>query len=311
MAIPSIQEHQESRTMNYNAKSGTTSRQYVMLDYTDTSDALAALVNYVPNDIYVHNYQCVLPEFDISPVFSDPDRTMYEATVTWKTVDIATGGSGDEDSDEPKEPTDDTSFTFSFSGVSEVIQQSVEQTSGEGSRGFDVKGNVQSVPTSWINQQNPSLPPEGVEVNRPVTTITAKTIVSGYTATNAWFGARMDQVWTTNDSTWRGLEKHCVMFTGMDGARRSDGNWLITYNFEYRPMNESQRFLYWKSKGESPNYLTVPRHSGWTHVDARYNEVQLTSADGYDETKRTLSNVQLHHVYGDSDFYQLGMIGKF
>ena len=307
-----IQENQESRTMTYTAESGSTTRKYHLFDYVDTSDALAALVNYVPNDIYVHNYQCVLPEFDINPVFSDPERTLYEASVTWKTADIAAGGGGgggDDSPDDPKEPEDDTSFSFSFSGVSEVTQQSIEQGNGEGSRGFDTKGNVQSVPTSWINQQNPSLPPEGVEVNRPVTTMTAKTVVSGYVASNDWFRERMNQVWTTNNSTWRGLEKHCVMFTGMDGVRRGDGHWNITYNFEYRPMNEQQKFLYWTSKATAPSYITIPRHSGWTHVDARYNEVQLTSEDGYDDTKRSLSNVQLHHVYGESDFNQLGMIG--
>ena len=308
-----IEEKQESRTMTYTAESGSTTREYHLFDYVDTSDALAALVDYVPNDIYVHNYLCILPEFEISPVFSDPERTLYEATATWKTADIASGGGGGDDSpDDPKEPEDPTSFSFAFSGLTEVIQQSVRQELGslsDGSVQFNTDGSSKSWSSAWLNKQHPDLPPEGVEVNRPITTISAKTVVSGYIATNDWFRNRMAQVWTTNDAVWRGLEKHCVMFTGMDGTKRGDGHWDITYNFEYRPMNPAQKFLYWKGKGLNPSYITIPRHSGWLYVDANYTQVADDSSDGYAKTVRSLDEVLLHHIYGESDFNNLGMVG--
>ena len=307
-----IEEKQESRTMTYNAESGSTTREYHLVDYVDTSDALAALVGYVPNDIYVHNYLCILPEFEINPIFSDPERTLYEATVTWKTADIASGGGGgggDESPDDPKEPEDNTSFSFSFSGLSEVIQQSIQQGTSPGSAQFNTNGSAKSWDSAWMNKQHPDLPPEGIEVNRPITSMTAKTVISGYVATQEWFRDRMAQVWTTNDTTWRGLEPHCVMFTGMDGVRRGDGHWDITYNFEYRPPNPEQKFLYWKGKGLNPSYITIPRHSGWVQVDANYTQVADDSSDGYAKTVRSLDEVLLHHVYHESDFNKLGMVG--
>ena len=89
-----IEEKQDSRVMSYNQKSGSTTRLYHMFDYVDSQAALHALLDYVPNDIAVGTYTTVMPEFEITPVFSDPGRTLYEGKVTWKTPDVSTGGGG-------------------------------------------------------------------------------------------------------------------------------------------------------------------------------------------------------------------------
>ena len=71
--MPYIEEKQDSRTMNWNSKSATTSRTYNMFDYPDTQDAILALGAYVPTDVPVATYLCVQPEYEVhlySPILT-------------------------------------------------------------------------------------------------------------------------------------------------------------------------------------------------------------------------------------------------
>jgi hypothetical protein len=310
-----IEEKQDSRVMNWNSESASTSRMYHLVDYPDTQDALEALSNYIPSDVVVGNYLCVLPEYSVSPVFSDPDRTLYEATVTWKTPDIASGGGGDSTATDPKEPEDLTSLSFNFSSISRVIQNSVPQTDSSGSlvavgsTQFFPAGGFDDVLSDTINQQHPELPPEGVEVNSPIITITAKTVVSRNVATTSWWDARFDQIWTTNASTWNGLSARCVMLTGIQANERGDGHWDVTHNFEYRPRNPASKFSYWKQGSSTPDTMDIPAHAGWVHVDVNYNQLVNTDQNGDTKTFRTVTGVTLHNVYPQSDFDLLGLNG--
>ncbi len=311
-----IEEKQDSRVMNYNAESASTSRTYHLVDYPDTQDALAALANSVPTDVVVGNYLCVLPEYAVTPIFSDPDRTLYEATVTWKTPDIASGGGGGAgEAKDPKEPEDPSNLTFSFSAISRVIQNSVPQyvngtLSQVGSTQFYPNGNPpQNVLVDTINQQHPEMPPEGIEVNSPIITITAKTIISSTVATQSWWSDRFSQVWTTNNDTWNGLAKRCVMLTGIQASERSDGHWDVTHNFEYRPTNPASKFMYWTAGASTPSELDIPSHAGWVHVDVNYNQLVNTDQNGDTKTFRTVTGVTLHNVYPQSDFNSLGLNG--
>jgi hypothetical protein len=304
-----IQEQQQSREIQLSTTSASTTRLYHLFDYTEVENALTALSNYVPTQVVVGNLICVLPEYSITPVFSDPNRTLYEATVTYKTPDQADGGTKDEgESQEPQQPEDNTSFTFSYSAMSDVIQNSVDIGNG-GTGRYLTDGTSSRITTSTINQQNPSLPPEGVEINTPIVTMVSKTIVPYYVATSQWFTDRFAQLWTTNDQNFQSFERNCLMFTGMDGSQNSDGNWSISMSFEYRPPTKGKKFSYWEKDASTPSTLTLGYHTGWAVFDAAYEQIQNISTDGYDSTVRSLSSLEVHHVYGESDFTQLDMVG--
>tara|TARA_R100001463_G_scaffold96145_8_gene150683 strand:+ start:932 stop:1804 length:873 start_codon:yes stop_codon:yes gene_type:complete len=286
-----------------------------MFDYADTQDAILALGKYVPTDIDVATYLCVQPEYEVTPIFSDPDKTLYEGKVTWKTPDIAAGGGGGGGSTntakDPQEPEDNTSLTVSFNTMSEVRQFSI----GARSRLKIEDGNGGYIwPTEFwgayaINQQSPMLPPEGIEYNVPIVSITAKTVVSYSVATPEWQRARFGQLWHTNDAEWNGLDRNTTMFTGMELSQRSDDNWDVTYNFEYRTPTKDNPvpFSYYDEGGLKS--VEITKANPWMVVDARYEEVKQTSSDGYDKTVRNLTEVICHNIYYQTDFNELGMVG--
>ncbi len=312
-----IEEKQDSRVMNWNSKSASTSRTYHLFDYADTQDAILALGAYVPTDVQVATYLCSQPEYEVTPIFSDPEKTLYEGKVTWKTPDISSGGSGgsggsSNTAKDPQEPEDNTSLTISFGTTSELIQYGLNGrryvTLGDG-------GWVEfiSQAAQGINRQNDLLPPEGVEVNIPTVIITAKSVISKAVATPEWQRARYSQLWTVNDAIWNGLEKNHVMFTGMEMSQRSDDNWDLTYTFEYKKPtgdeNGIEYFEYYTENGTEE--VPIVRSNPWMIIDARYDEVKQTIDDGsgYEKTVRNLSEVLTHNIYNGSDFSDLGMVG--
>lgn len=312
--------------MNWNSKSATTSRTYNMFDYPDTQDAILALGAYVPTDVPVATYLCVQPEYEVTPIFSDPDRTLYEGKVTWKTPDISAGGGGGGGSTntakDPQEPEDPTSLTVSFTTMTDVVQQSLTarrhyywDTDNWVDRG------LQPTP-AYINQQNDMLPPEGVEINKPIVLITAKTVIASTKCTPAWQEDKFNRLWTTNQYRWNGLRENHVMFTGLELSQRSDNNWDVTYSLEYRPPNDLKLasgvtlenhvlFSYYKEKEwevqEIPLYIDNP----WMVIDARFTQIKQTIDDGsgYEKTVRDVNQVIAHNVYGESDFSKLDMVG--
>ena len=287
-----ITEMQKSRKMSYSSESASTTRNYILVDFTDTIDALAALTSYVPPTVQVGQYICTQPEFDIDPDFSDPDRTMFTGTVKWKTADK--GGS---DAADPQEPEDDTSFSFSFSSIEDVKLYS----DAGASYTPDGVGPV----NKGINQQHADSMPEGMAVNKAIVTITAKTVISANVASNQWFKDRLDQVWTLNQSEWRSLPARSVAFTGLEGSLRSDGNWDITYSFEYRPDNEGQTFQTNDADG-TPKTITTPVTRGWDYVWASWDKYTVDD----NKTRRVINSVNVvEDVYPTSDFDALGMVG--
>ncbi len=302
-----ITEHQESRTLTFNAKSGSTTRKYRAFDYVDSQDALQAVVNYAPSTVVVGSYLCVLPEFTVTPVFSDPDSTYYNCDVTWNTADQAAGGGGDEgESTDPKEPEDNTSFSFQFTSLEDVKVATTDCTTYSSKKLGGQKGQ-----TNGINKLSPESEPQGVSYNRPIITISAKTVISGTKATNQWFKDRFAQVWTLNDSEWRSLPAKSVAFTGMSGSYRSDGNWDITYNFEHRPDTVGETFKF-HSKKYGDSTQTLPSIDGWDYLWAEHTTVTLENNvnDDLNTTVRNLNKVHVvHDLYKTSDFDDLDMVG--
>ncbi len=289
-----ITESQKSRKLNYSADSASTSRVYHLVDYTDSQAALSALTAYVPATITVGNYLCSTPTYEVMPVLDDPDRTIFKASVTWKTPESSGGG------DEPLEPTDDTSFTFSFSSIQDVKLYSDDQTT------YTTVGSSTTA-ENGINRQHSDAMPAGIEINKPIVTFDAKTVISGATATNAWFKDRLDQVWTLNNATFRSLPARSVAFVGLSGSRRTDGNWDITYSFEYRPDNAGQTFDT-ETNGTAAT-ITTPDSGGWDYVWAAWDKYSTgTGADA--KTKRVIRTVNIAaDIYPTSDFSNLGMVG--
>ena len=289
-----ITEDQKSRKMSIGKDSASTTRIYHMFDYVDTDAALNALSNYVPLQVQVGDRVCSIGTLSVDPSFSDPNKTLFKGTVSWETP--ATSGEG-----EPVEPEDNTSFSFSFSSIEDVKLYSGNQTS--------YTSSGQNNDEEGINRQYPDAMPEGMAINKPIVTFDAKTVIAGNVASNNWFKARLDQVWTLNQSTFRSLPPRSVAFTGLSGSIRSDGNWDITYSFEYRPNNSGQTF---KTETEgTPSTITTPDSGGWDYVWSAWDKLSVPAAGGAEKkTKRVIRSVSItKDVYPSSDFNQLGMVG--
>ena len=290
-----IQETQSSRKLSFESDKASTSREYLLVDYKDSQEALAALTSYVPPTVQVGNYLCILPKFTVSPMLDDPERTVFKGTVSWATPES--------EGEDPQEPEDDTNFSFSFASIEDVKLYSDQQTTYR--PGKPASNRVES----GINKQHVDAMPEGMSINKAIVTITAKTVIAGNVASNQWFKDRLDQVWTLNASTWRSLPARSVAFTGLQGDLRSDGNWNITYNFEYRPDNAGQTFET-ESDGK-PETITTPATRGWDYVWAAWDKFSVEDGDeGEKTTKRVIKSVNIvQDVYPTSDFGQLGMVG--
>ena len=301
-----VTEMQTSRVMTLSAKSASTTRNYHCFDYVDSSDALLAVVNYVPPTIVVGNFLTVLPEYTVTPVFSDPQKTYYSVDVTWNTADQAEGGSEDEEATDPKEPEDLTSFSFQFSAIEDVKVSTVDCTTYSSAKTGGQKGKM-----NGINKLSDESEPQGVSYNRPIITISAKTVIHKNTASNEWFKDRFAQVWTLNENVWRSLPAKSVAFTGLSGSHRTDGHWDITYSFEHRPDTAGETFKFF-SKKYGDSIQTIPSQDGWDYLWAQHSTIKIENDVDSDQdvTKRELNAVHVvHDLYKTSDFNNLGMVG--
>jgi hypothetical protein len=115
--------------------------------------------------------------------------------------------------------------SFSFSGASAHQTVCLSQTKyGTNSRDVGKALNV---------QYNGEV--DGLEVNSRTGQFTVSTVIEAATATNAWFKARFEQVWTLNNATFRSWGAGSVALIGIDGRQRADGNWEIDYSFQIQP----------------------------------------------------------------------------
>lgn len=76
---------------------------------------------------------------------------------------------------------------------------------------------------------------EGTDINQRTGSFSVDVLIDEATATNAWFKARLEQVWTFNNATFRSWPAGSVALTGMQSRQRSDGNWDISYSFQIFP----------------------------------------------------------------------------
>jgi hypothetical protein len=109
--------------------------------------------------------------------------------------------------------------------------------------------------------------PMGCEKNIAASTFTVTKVMAAATVTNAWLYARMSQVWTMNNATFRSLAARTTMLTGMQSSQRASGDWDITYNFEFRPYIQMQV--------ESPSLSTSNKDA--YQFDSSYDHLTLES----------------------------------
>jgi hypothetical protein len=115
--------------------------------------------------------------------------------------------------------------TCSFSGTTANVTTALNQNRyGTNARDVGLALNVQYDGTV-----------DGLEVNVPTGSFTVSTVISKDVVTNEWLKARFEQIWTTNNATFRSWPRGCVALAGMDTRQRADGNWEIDYSFQIQP----------------------------------------------------------------------------
>ena len=175
--------------------------------------------------------------------------------------------------------------TASFSGATVTSTVCLSQTKyGANSRDVGKAINV---------QYNGEV--EGHELYARTGSFTVSTVIDGATATNAWFKARFEQVWTLNNATFRSWPAGCVALTGMDSRQRADGNWEVDYTFQIQP----------------PETLTeiggVPLGGSVTKEGWQYAWVMFRPKDDTDKIVPEAIGAYIANVYPKSNFGSLGI----
>lgn len=294
-------EEPRSRSIKMGPTSGSRTDRYFGRGFTDSDEAYIELVLTAP--AFVVSGKRILggPEYSVEPVVNptDPNVSVYAGSVTYKTPDLQQPTQ----QQEPQVPGDPSRFTFDFSSIEDVRTEAIEQTTYFPD---DLGGTNRPNWTKAINQQHPELPPEGVQVNKPIANFTVNTVLHSSVADAAWWKEQMDQVWTLNEAEFRTLPPKCVALTGIGGELRSDGFFHVQYNFEYRPMQPAAVL-----EGTGNEFINIPELPGWTYLWAQYKTFEtVNDADPTKppETRRVLSKVHVADIYPTSDFNKLAVI---
>ncbi len=292
-----ITEDHASRSIQLDEDSASSEFAYTLTGYASEGDALGALIQNSPLYVVVNGGLVDQRSISLEPEFFDSNGgSVYRGTVSYTSREK-------ENPDDPEKPEDPTSFSFSFGSMQDVKTHSGDQDSYK--LGKPVANGIES----GINRKHKDLEPEGMSINKPIVTISAKTVVSQAMGTNLWFKERLDQVWTLNAYTWRSLPPRSVAFTGLDGSRRSDGHWDVTYNFEYRPDNPGRSFK--ASTDPNAGTINVPATGGWDYLWAAWDKFETAEEGSPDRSVNRVINA-IHvtkDVYPTSDFSLLGMVG--
>lgn len=293
-----IREQPTSGKIQFDDKSASADFSFYLTGYSSTWTALDALISYAPLVQVVRNKLLAYPQYDVQPVITvDATSSQYTGTVTYTTSDQT-------NNEEEPDTGDDASFSFGFSTLTDVKLTTTSQQTYHNNTGVPTQNKETA-----INRHHPELPPEGVEYLTPIATMTGKCVIPAAVATNLWFRYRLEQVYTLNNAIFRGLPINSVMFTGMTGSRRTDGNWDITYNFEFRPDKAGTTFGHVTSE----TGITIPSTGGWQLLWLEYADIKVTdipqTEDDEGKSYRQVSKVHVADIYGTSNFAALGMVG--
>ena len=131
--------------------------------------------------------------------------------------------SNEEQQDLPIEE-DDEKISFSFSGGPTFFSNALSQTKyGPDSR--DVGSAINVLTNGSVEGIELQIPDSGFTVD------TRKDIGSDAATINAWVKARIEQLWKTNDSTFRSLDAEDCLFTGFSGNQVAGGLFDLSFEF--------------------------------------------------------------------------------
>lgn len=253
MSNQPITEKHGSRATNIKQGTATQSRLYTLRGYSDESAVISAVLAYAPAAVTVQALTMQVDDVDVRTLVAYDAagaESLYECTVNYTTPDL-------QDKRPPVEPTDPELVSGDFAARTTYVQLADKQlnayfhgfvpnANGKGRRSgwYTSESGVgdasgQHAYPSWesnqIGKDSRQSLPMGCEKNIAASTFSVTKVVAAATVTNAWLYARMSQVWTMNNGTFRDLAARTTMLTGMQSNQRASGDWDITYNFEFRP----------------------------------------------------------------------------
>lgn len=301
--VPITEKH-SSRATSVKQSTATQSRQYTCRGQADESAVITAITAYAPSSVSVAGYNLTVDDIDVKTLVAYEATTdsMYEVTVNYTTPDL-------QDKRPPVTPSDPELVSGDFASRTTYVQLAKKQLNAyyhghKDSRtvdGQDVArksgwytsesyvgdaANKHAYP-SWegnqIGKDSRNALPVGCEKNIAASTFTVTKVMPAATVTNAWLYARMSQVWTMNNATFRDLAARTTMLTGMQSNQRASGDWDITYNFEFRPyvqMSLPSPYLPFDLRSSSGSYDSTgnglgyynPRVSSTTQNDGKVNQ---------------------------------------
>jgi len=250
-------------------QSGDTNRHeklYVIRDETSEASALSLLENTAPGDFG----GLVRQTCRVNPVDGANDIWIGEAEY----ADL-----------EEVEPAEGTSvFSFNTSGGSQHITQSIstsQKKAPTGKTAPDFKGAINATEKGSV---------EGVDIISPVYRWSVMHVVANSKVTSAYTGRLFALTGKTNDDSFDSFAAGEVLFEGVSGSKRGNGDWEITYSFAAQPNREDQTI------GD----ITGVDKKGWEYLWVLYSEAE--SGGMLSKQPRA---VYVEKVYEEDDFAKL------
>lgn len=211
-----IMEKTQSPTFEADGINSTMTRSYA-ISASSTSSALSLVKAAAPATATVDSIPLEAPrKISISAV--GPGQ--FEATVSYRHA------GRDEQEKQELINIGDERVSADFTGQTIHVTTAISQTKYPAASARDVGVGINVLDDGTV---------EGTDINQRTGSFSVDVLISSATATNSWFKARFEQVWTFNNGTFRSWPAGSVALTGMSSRQRSDGNWDITYNFQIFP----------------------------------------------------------------------------
>ena len=284
-----INESPASRSTVANGASSTYELVFNCLNYSGPDEILPLVKGMTPQTVTVDGYVLGAKRtIDITPMDGTGN---YEATVSYKHE------SKEDEDNEDAEPDDEPGkVQFAFGTASKFINDAIAQ---EIDYPTGITPYVDIGKKININEKGHT---EGLDILGNSVTMTIQKTFSGDVITNAKLKELMGYVTQTNSKKWRSLEIGCVLLKGIDGSQNAEGNWDLTFNFEYKKQDD---FVYNYSGPNGSTSLTNTDVPGWDYVwvlkGAKPNH------DDADNTKEYPIAVCSAQVYERFDFALLGI----
>jgi len=272
-----IREEHSSPTFESDGINSTMTRTFAISAASESS-ALSLVKAFAPATATVDSIPLEAPrKISVSRI----GPLQYSATVSYRHA------GRDEQEKQELINVGDERVSADFSGQSIHVTTAISQTKYPASaRDVDLGVNVQVDGTV-----------EGTDINQRTGSFSVDVLIDEATATNAWFKARFEQIWTFNNGTFRSWPAGSVALTGMQSRQRSDGNWDISYSFQIFPNEAGVTEIGGVSLGTTVNLK-----------GSEYKWVMFRPKDDAGKIVPEPIGAYVANVYGDeTDFSDLGI----